>query len=186
VYILIILFASLLLALARGGRVSVLAELQPRFLWLFFVPLALQLIAFSPLGEAPEFGETLVRVVYLASMAIAALALVLNRHLPGLIWVAAGLILNFLVIAANGGLMPVWPAARQFAGMPPLNGPSMNVMAMDAGTLLPWLGDILPLPSWMPLANVFSIGDVLVMAGGVIFTQKALVSSHANTSATQQ
>jgi Family of unknown function (DUF5317) len=181
VYILIVLIAGLVVALARGGRLSALADLQPRHLWLFFVPLALQLVAFSPLGESPEFGENLVRVVYLASMAIAALALVLNRHLPGLIWVAVGMTLNFLVIALNGGLMPVSAAARQFAGMPALNGPSMNVTAMSPQTLLPWLGDILPLPEWMPLSNVFSLGDVLVAVGGVIFLQRTLLPAGANT-----
>jgi hypothetical protein len=30
---------------------------------------------------------------------------------------------------------------------------------------LGFLGDVLPMPSWMPLANVFSIGDVLIAVG---------------------
>jgi hypothetical protein len=181
VYILIVLIVGIAVALVRGGKLSALTNLQPRYLWLFFVPLVFQLIAFSPLGESPEFGETLVKVVYLASMVIAALALALNRHLPGLIWVAAGLTLNLLVIASNGGLMPVSPAARQFAGLPALGGPNMNVAPMAPQTLLPWLGDILPLPAWMPLANVFSLGDVLVTIGGWIFIQKALRPSHADS-----
>ena len=157
---------------------SALTSLQPRYLWLLFVPLALQLIAFSPLGASPQFGEVLVKALYLASMMVAALALVLNRHLPGLIWVAAGLALNFIVIALNGGLMPVSPAAREFAGMPLLKGPTLNVLPMTSDSLLPWLGDILPLPAWIPFANVFSLGDILITIGGVIFIQKALVRSH--------
>jgi hypothetical protein len=175
VYILVVLFISLGVALSRGGNLGALTNLQPRHLWLFFIPLGLQLIAFSPLGASPEFGQTPVKVFYLVSMAIAALALALNRHLPGLIWIAGGLSLNFLVIALNGGLMPVSPAARQFAGMPALTGPTMNVTPMSPETLLPWLGDVLPLPSWMPLANVYSPGDVVVAIGGVIFILKALL-----------
>lgn len=171
--ILFILLVSLAVALARGGKLNALTDLQPRYLWLFFVPLALQLVAFSPIGESPDFGENLVKAVYAASMALAALALVLNRHVPGLIWIAAGLALNFLVIALNGGLMPVSPLARQFAGMPELNGPTMNVTPMTDRTTLSWLGDIIPLPPWVPFANVFSVGDVLVTIGGTIFTQKA-------------
>jgi hypothetical protein len=180
VFILIILIVGFAVALVRGGELSALTNLQPRYLWLFFVPLAFQLVAFSPLAESTQVGETLVRVVYLASMAVAALALALNRHLPGLIWVAAGLTLNFLVIASNGGLMPVAAAARQFAGMPPLNGPSLNVAPMEPQTLLPWLGDVLPLPAWMPFANVYSLGDVLVTFGGVTFIYKALRPSPAD------
>ncbi len=174
-FIPIILLASIVIALARGGSLGSLTTLQTRHLWLFFIPLALQLIAFSPLGAFPEFGLPLVKILYLVSMAIAALALALNRHLPGLLWLAAGLTMNFLVIGLNGGLMPVSAAARQIAGMPALTGPNLNVIPMTAETVLPWLGDILPLPSWVPFANVFSPGDVLIAVGGVIFTQKALV-----------
>lgn len=30
---------------------------------------------------------------------------------------------------------------------------------------LPWLGDVLWVPAGLPLANVFSLGDVLIVAG---------------------
>jgi hypothetical protein len=175
VFILLILFVTFIVALLRGGKLGALTKLQPRYLWLLFVPLTLQIIAFSPLGASPDFGDVLVKIVYLVSMAVAALALALNRHLPGLIWVAVGLSLNLFVIALNGGLMPVLPEARQFAGMPPLEGPTMNVLPMTTGTILPWLGDILPLPPWVPLANVFSLGDVFITVGGAIFIQRALI-----------
>lgn len=164
---------------------AALTRLQPRFLWLLFVPLALQLVAFSPIGSSPEFGPTLVGVFYIASMAIAALALVLNRHLAGLIWVATGLSLNLIVIALNGGLMPVSSAAQQFSGISPLSGPEMNVLPMTRETVLPWLGDILPLPAWMPNSNVFSIGDVLITIGGVIFIQRALLPARAEMAEVQ-
>lgn len=175
--ILFVLAAGVGIALVRGGNLDNLARLHPRYLWLFFLPLGLQMVAFSPIGSSPEFGLTLVKLVYLASMAIAALALALNWRLPGLIWVAVGLMSNFIVIASNGGLMPVSADARQFSGMPPLTGPNLNVLPMTPETALPWLGDILPLPSWMPLANVYSVGDVLITIGGLIFIQKALVPS---------
>lgn len=177
--ILFVLAAGVGIALLRGGNPDNLTRLNPRYLWLFFLPLGLQMIAFSPVGSSPEFGLTLVKAVYLASMAIAALALALNWRLPGLIWVAVGLMSNFAVIASNGGLMPVSASAREFAGMPPLTGPNLNVLPMTPDTLVPWLGDILPLPSWMPFANVFSVGDVLITVGGLIFIQKALVPTRA-------
>jgi hypothetical protein len=42
---------------------------------------------------------------------------------------------------------------------------------MSSDSRLPWLGDILPLPSWLPRANVLSIGDVVLAlgVGGWIF-----------------
>ncbi len=172
--ILVVLLLSLLIAIARGGRISELGQLRFQHIWLLFLPLALQLVIFTPLGSLIGSGDMLERNVYIGSMGIAALALVLNRHIPGMTWVGAGLALNFLVILLNGGAMPVWPAAREFAGMSPLAGRANNVVPFSSETVLPWLGDVIPLPSWMPLANVMSIGDLFVLLGGIIFTQRAL------------
>lgn len=181
-FILLILLFSLLVALARGGNLSALGNLRPRYLWLLFIPLVLQLIAFSPLGRDPANAETLGKGLHLVSLAIAALALILNRHLPGVSFIALGFFLNLGVIALNGGYMPVSAPAREFAGLPPLNGPDANVAPMNSNTVLPFLGDILPLPAWLPRANVFSIGDVLITLGGILFLTRAL---HAPTPAIQ-
>jgi len=173
-FILFVLACSLVIALARGGRLDRLVNLPVRWLWLFFIPLLLQLVIFTPLVKLIGNGETWVPLVHIASLLLAALALALNRHLPGVSWIAAGLTLNLIVIALNGGLMPVSAAARQFAGQAPLHGSANNVILMTPDTVLWFLGDILPLPAWLPLANVYSIGDVLVTLGGVILTQQAL------------
>ncbi len=174
-FILIVLLLSLGIALARGGRLDALVNLPVRQLWLFFVPLLLQLMVFTPVASLFGSSTDVARFVYLASMLTAALALALNRQLPGLLWIAAGLVLNVLVITANGGFMPVLPAAREFAGMAPLSGRDNNVILMGPDTSLWFLGDLLPLPAWMPLANVFSLGDVLITLGGVLFIQRALI-----------
>jgi hypothetical protein len=107
-------------------------------------------------------------------MTCAVLALALNRHIPGVPLIALGLACNFLVISLNHGFMPASLAARQVAGLPPLAGRNMNVVPLTDSTVLPWLADILPVPAWVPRANVFSVGDVLILIGGVIFTQKSV------------
>lgn len=178
-YILLVLLISLLIALARGGQFTALGKLQFRYLGLFFVPLAIQLAIFTPLRSLIGGGEAVDRIAYLASMGIAAVALVLNRHIPGAAWIAIGMSLNLLVIAINGGVMPIWPEARQLAGMPPLTGRSNNGAPFTSETRLPWLADVIPLPSFMPLANVFSIGDLLIMCGVIILTQRVLMPQPA-------
>jgi lipoprotein signal peptidase len=40
---------------------------------------------------------------------------------------------------------------------------------MTSDTLLPWLGDVFYLPSWVPFSNVFSIGDVLIAVGICVY-----------------
>ncbi len=171
--ILLVLLLVLLVSLARGGQLAALLQVQPRHLWILFAPLAFQLVAFSSFGDQNSpIGVPWAVVLYMASLACAALALWLNRQLPGVTWIAAGLTLNWLVIALNGGFMPVWTPARELAGMPPLTGRDMNVIPVDASTRLPFLGDIIPLPAWVPLANVFSIGDVFITLGGVLLIWK--------------
>lgn len=172
------LLASFLVALARGGRVTSLTRLPLHHVWLLFVPFLIQVIAFAAPGEIIVGGAPLAQYLYVASLVVAAIGLVLNRQLPGVIWIAAGLALNALAILANGGFMPVDAGARAFAGMPPLTERDMNVIPMTAETRLPFLADILPLPYFFPFANVFSIGDVLIALGGVIFIQSIVPPRH--------
>jgi hypothetical protein len=170
-FIPLVLGASLLIALARGGRVTNLAQIPLHHIGLLFTPLLIQLVAFSPIGDMLVAGTPLAQYLYATSLAVAALALAFNRHLPGVVWIAAGLALNAIAIFANGGFMPVAASAREFAGLPPLTDRDLNVISTTDSTRLPFLTDILPLPAFLPFANVFSIGDVLVTVGGVIFIQ---------------
>jgi hypothetical protein len=102
----------------------------------------------------------------LSTLAVFA-ALLRNLSLPGLPVVALGAALNLLVIIANGGQMPSDPAAWQAltgAAAVPTDDFS-NSALMGPGTALPWLGDVFVLPRPIPLANVFSLGDVLIAVG---------------------
>lgn len=67
-------------------------------------------------------------------------------------------------IALNGGTLPASPSALCTAG-----GDLDSSEFLNSGVLtdphLPWLGDVFAIPEGWPLANVFSIGDVLVLAG---------------------
>jgi hypothetical protein len=176
-FIPVLMVASVVVALLRGGRIQALAQITVKQMWLLFVPLLLQLVAFSPLGEFGVLGYPLAQLLYALSLGVAALALWLNRQLPGIGWIALGLFLNFVVIFLNGGFMPLANEARVFAGLPPVTGRDMNVVPMTDATILPWLGDVLPLPAFVPFANVFSVGDLLIAFGGIVFTQRTLVRS---------
>jgi hypothetical protein len=94
-------------------------------------------------------------------------ALLRNLDLPGIPVVAIGAVLNLLAVLANGGYMPSDPAAWQvLSGVAALPAHDFsNSALMGAGTALPWLGDVFVLPRPIPLANVFSIGDVLIAVG---------------------
>jgi hypothetical protein len=54
-----------------------------------------------------------------------------------------------------------------------------NVAVTTAHTRLAFLGDMIPMPSWMPLANVFSIGDVIIAFGAILIVQAAMTAVQA-------
>jgi hypothetical protein len=75
------------------------------------------------------------------------------------------------VIVANGGQMPASPdawAALNGVAAVPTAGFSNSVLA-DPGTALAFLGDNFVLPRPLPFANIFSIGDMMIGAGGALF-----------------
>jgi hypothetical protein len=170
----LILAISMVVALLRGGRLANLGAVDFRFIYLLFLPLLLQLIIFTPLAAYIPSGVGFVVAVYITSMLVGAIVVWLNRRLPGFPLLLAGLLSNLLVIVANDGHMPVWAAARDIAGMPPLSGPDYNVIPMTSASALWFLADVIPIPHGIPLANVFSIGDALIALGGVWFVQRIL------------
>ena len=91
--------------------------------------------------------------------------------MPGFAFVGLGAGLNLLAITANGGYMPsspgAWLALNGVAALP--TSAYTNSVLAGSTTAFPYLGDILVLPRPLPLANVFSIGDVLIGVGGAVF-----------------
>jgi uncharacterized protein DUF5317 len=91
---------------------------------------------------------------------------VANRRLSGLWLIALGATLNLLVIGINGGVMPADPAALERAGLPVVSGEFENSTVLEDPKLA-ILGDVFAVPEPLPFANVFSIGDVVLLMGWV-------------------
>ena len=78
--------------------------------------------------------------------------------------VALGGLLNFVVIVANGGVMPATSSALAAVGETSESGTFVNSGVLSHPNLA-FLGDTFALPRGMPLNNVFSVGDVLIALG---------------------
>lgn len=97
----------------------------------------------------------------------------LNRRLPGMPVLLGGLILNLLVISANGGWMPISPeTAGNLAGVNGLSPADLgsrfgqkDILLLPQNTRLVFLSDRLLLPRWFPYQVAFSQGDILVAIG---------------------
>jgi uncharacterized protein DUF5317 len=95
-----------------------------------------------------------------------------NLAIPGLPLVLIGGAANLITIVANGGFMPVSREAVIAMGRMPKEGYS-NSRLLD-GVVLGPLTDIFAMPTWIPLANVFSIGDALIGIGAAIAVVAAM------------
>jgi hypothetical protein len=102
-------------------------------------------------------------VVYVASSLAVLVVIFANVRIPGVALLAAGATCNLAAILANGGSMPASPAALASLGWSDAAGYSNSVVRPDAA--LAALTDIFALPAWLPFANVFSVGDVLIAVG---------------------
>jgi hypothetical protein len=147
--------------LLLGGRMDGLLQLRFRWAALAVGGLLVQVVLFTPFGD--RIAGDLDPVIYIASTAAVLVAVVRNLRMPGLGVVAAGATCNLVAITANGGAMPADPGALALAGF---SGPGehTNSVVLAEPVLRP-LTDIFALPAWLPMANVFSVGDVLIGAG---------------------
>jgi hypothetical protein len=157
-----------------GGDLGRATALRFQRTVLLYAAFAGQLFAFGPVRLLSE------RQVHLAQLATYALLIafcVVNRRLPGLWVVALGVGCNALVIAANGGVMPVEPSAILGSGwtLDDYASAYPNVAA-DHGASLWFLGDVFAMPRF-PGSAVLSVGDLLIVAGAWVLLQRA--ASHA-------
>ncbi|MDN4473971.1 DUF5317 domain-containing protein [Demequina zhanjiangensis] len=132
-----------------------------RWAWLIWVSLLLQIGLFS-LGFAERLAPVLHILTYVAAIGF----LWVNRAVRGTLVVAAGALSNGVTIALNGGVLPASAWAQEAAGIVD-EGQVVNSGVLD-DAVLPWLGDVFAWPEPLPLANTFSVGDVLIVVGVAI------------------
>jgi hypothetical protein len=143
-----------------GGRLERLGALRLRWAPLALLGLAIQVLIFSdPVGSlVGDAGPA----VYVASTAIVLIVVLRNIAIPGVGLIAIGATCNLAAIVANGGWMPADGSALASVGGLPA-GASNSIVVADPA--LGPLTDLFALPPALPLANVFSVGDVLIGVG---------------------
>jgi len=143
-----------------GGRLERLGTIRFRWAPLALLGLAVQVALFTePLASSVgEAGPP----IYVASTALVLVAVLRNLDIPGVAIVALGAAANLLAIVANGGFMPADPdALASIGGI----APGYSNSSVVADPALEPLTDIFAIPAWVPFANVFSVGDVLIGIG---------------------
>ncbi len=154
-WMVLVLIVSIVVGWVRGGRLRNLTEIRVSMWWL--LPMGFLILAAS--GFVPTDQHQLAVGLVLVSYVPLLVFVWLNRDHTG-IWIAGfGILMNFTVILANGG-MPVLEAAAQLAGHDGQLVFDAKHVLMTDDTRLIFLGDIIPLPG-----AVLSLGDVFLVIG---------------------
>ncbi|HLO36017.1 MAG TPA: DUF5317 family protein [Candidatus Deferrimicrobium sp.] len=160
-FILYAIVAGLALGLVLGGRWQALADIRFRWAPLILVGFLAQVVLFSEF-VSERVGAAGPALYVVSTLAVGA-AVVRNARLPGMPLIILGAVSNVAAILANGGFMPAAPGALASLGK---TAPTIySNSAIVAQPALELLTDRFALPRWLPLANVFSVGDVLIGVG---------------------
>lgn len=155
--------------LARRGSLERLANIRIRLWWLALAAWVLEAVVLaSPLSAA--LAPVAAALLGLA-MAIIGVVLALNWRVPGLGLFLLGLLLNALVMAANGGFMPVSEPALVAANSTwfleemKVEGRLQKSFPMQPDTPLWFLGDVVPIRL---VEKVYSPGDLILAVGSFV------------------
>ena len=166
-----LLLAFLLLLVTvpvAGGRLSRLESLEIRGLWLAFAAFAIQVVLVT---VVPSGDETVHRIAHLATYGLVAGCILRNLDIRFMWVVAAGGLLNLVAIAANSGVMPASRSALETAGLNPSSEFANSDLVRHPH--VGFLGDVFAIPAGWPGANVFSLGDALMVLGAFLVLHAA-------------
>jgi hypothetical protein len=170
----------------RNG-LAALSQIRIKGGLIFPLLLVIQFILYFLHGKIQmieQYNGYMFMVVYAAGLCM----LWLNRKEKGFWWIFAGVALNFIVMLVNGGKMPVSVEATASVLDPSyaqmlIDGTAVSKhAALDGSTILPFLGDIIPLTTPYPIRQVISIGDVIMNFGIFVYLQNVMLAQKLRTS----
>jgi len=183
VYIIII---SILIGLFRKGTLSNLTQVSLKRIELLILACLIQ-------GGLIFFGSRKVQFILdyssyalIFSYMVLILAVWYNKQLKGMNIIILGIILNFAVIIANGGHMPVLLSSLYRVGLDDFalilkEGSYVTHTLITEKTLGAFLADVIPLPSPLPDPSVISFGDFLMFCGVFSLIQNAMLKKEQNS-----
>ena len=164
---------GIVLALLLGGSFRNLATLRLHGAWMIVAPFLIQALLYSPLLRASAMVQRYGVAIYVAILVLMLAGVLRNLHLgAGLRIALVGLILNLSVIVANGGRMPASSAAMR-AVLTPAQLTEVQMHSQEfynrqqatSSTRLVLLADEIAVPFGLGHGDIYSVGDVLLMAG---------------------
>ena len=161
-----------------GGNLMRLGELELRMPGLALGGIALQVLI---LTVAPGGLAGLHELLHVGSYALLGAFGWVNRRVTGVPIVLAGGAFNLAPIVANGGVMPTDPDVAGTAAVAPRAGEFLNSVPVSDARL-GFLGDVIATPESLPLHNVYSFGDLVIVLGLLVLVHAACHRQNAASS----
>lgn len=188
------LFEALVLGIIVGlifkGKINNLSNIQIKKVPLFFAGFIVRYLPripfISDINIKPLPENSLSPIFFIISYILIISGICFNLKYKFFIVALIGIIMNFLVVIANGGFMPVNHVALKIAEYPLSeivgNLIDPNHIISDANTKLMFLGDFIPLTKPYPVNKILSIGDIVMSFGvfGFIFTKMKSKEENCN------
>lgn len=174
-FFLILIALIVIVIIIFGGRLENLLSCKFKHAWMVFIALGFKIISITSLYQTVGISGDIIPYFRVLSLLLVVLFIIVNISFKGMPLVALGLICNTMVIMFNNGNMPVnADFAHLIATGKELEAlksglPVNSFILTSSYTKLAFLGDIFLMPQWIPLTRLFSIGDVLITIGAVIF-----------------
>ncbi len=182
VYLIII---SILIGLFRKGKLSSLANISLKKTELIVLAALVQAGLIFLGGRKINFILNYSTYLLIFSYLLLLYVSWYNKDLKGIKLIALGIGLNFIVIVANSGQMPVLLASLYKAGLYDFvqtlkEGTYVTHTLITDKTLFKFLADVIPLSSPFPDPSVVSIGDFLMFYGVFSLIQNAMLIKENN------
>ena len=182
VYLIII---SILIGLFRKGKLSSLANISLKKTELIVLAALVQAGLIFLGGRKINFILNYSTYLLIFSYLLLLYVSWYNKDLKGIKLISLGIGLNFIVIVANSGQMPVLLASLYKAGLYDFvqtlkEGTYVTHTLITDKTLFKFLADVIPLSSPFPDPSVVSVGDFLMFCGVFSLIQNAMLIKENN------
>lgn len=181
---------SVVVGKLRGGSFSNIKDANLEK-WYFFV--SGFLVEFSALYmDSKGFGffkENILLIHFLSYMLLF-VGIYFNWSSMGFKIIFIGIFLNFFVIMANSGQMPVSADSMVKIGLIDnmisiRDGHVITHTLINSNTVFKYLGDVMVLPKPYPRPKIFSIGDVFMALGVFLYIQEIMIKKIKNEKTVQ-
>lgn len=174
---------SILIGILRGGKFSRLSNLRFKNLWLFILALVIQwgIVLFGLNGN--EFVLKHALELNILSYILLFIGLIINIRQRTFIVILLGMLMNVLVIFANGFRTPISIDGLILAGYSDLaemtlSGKLAFYVPLDDTSKYGFLCKIITVPPPYFFPQVFSIGDAFISLGLFLFIQNVMVDEN--------